>query len=98
MIHPQPKPRTRVLDRVAYKFKREQEERDFRLAVWRRDGGRCRRCERIVRKTLELMPERGEVHHLRGRNVAPEDRLNVRTAVLLCHQCHRFAQAHMKVG
>ncbi len=60
----------------------------FRNAVWKRDGGRCRHCERRVVRTLELIPEAGHVHHRRGRNVAPEDRYNVHEAVLLCARCH----------
>src|SRR3990167_2752596 len=84
-----PKPRARVLDRAAYKLELEAKARAFRRAVWLRDNGRCRACLRLVRRTINLVPERGEVHHRRGRNVAPQNRYNVKEAVLLCLACHR---------
>lgn len=80
----QPKPKPRLLDRVAYKKQREEQARVFRAKVWARDKGRCVVCQRVVKRTLGLDPLRGEVHHLRGRNVAPEDRFNVHKAVLVC--------------
>lgn len=85
---PCPKPKPRVLDRIAYKRDHAKKARDFRSAVWHRDGSHCRACGRHVYRTLEHTPERGEVHHRRGRNVAPEDRYNVNEAVLLCGICH----------
>lgn len=88
MIHPQPKPRRRVIDRIAYKLELDKQAQAFRKAVWERDGSRCRHCDRIVIKTLEHVPNRGEVHHRRGRRVAPEDRYNVAKALLLCLKCH----------
>lgn len=83
-----PKPRTIVEDRIAYRRDREAKEREFKRQVWIRDEGHCRHCGRKVIKTLDAVPERGEVHHRRGRNVAPEDRFNVDAAVLLCLLCH----------
>jgi len=85
---PCPKPKPRVLDRVQYKRAHEKRARDFRTAVWLRDDFHCRSCGRHVYRTLDAVPERGEVHHRRGRNVAPEDRYNVTEAVLLCLVCH----------
>lgn len=84
-----PKPQTRLVDRILYKREREAKERAFKLAVWVRDGGRCRYCGRKVIHTIELVPERGECHHRRGRNVTPENRFNVDEAVLLCATHHR---------
>ena len=66
----------------------------FRAAVWLRDGGKCRVCSVKVVKTLSLTAKRGEVHHRRGRRVAPADRYNVAEAVLLCLSCHGKAQRH----
>lgn len=86
---PCPKPRPEIEDRIAYKRDREAREREFRLAVWLRDGSQCRACHRKVLKTISLVAERGEVHHRRGRNVTPEDRFNVSAAVLLCARCHK---------
>ena len=79
-----PKPSGKLADRVAYKKAREEKDRVFRSAVWSRDAGVCRVCGRVVRRTLGLIPLRGEVHHLRGRRVAPEDRWNVDRAILVC--------------
>lgn len=89
MIHPQPKPRARVLDRIQAKREAEAKRRAFIKAVWLRDEGRCRHCGRVVIKTLDHDPQRGEVHHRRGRNVTPEDRYNVNAAVLLCLKDHK---------
>ena len=86
---PQPKPRPRILDRVAYKLERDRRAAAFKAAVWKRDESRCRACGKRVRRTLELVPDQGQVHHRRGRNVAPEDRYNVDRALLLCATCHK---------
>lgn len=85
---PQPKPQRRVVDRIAEKRALEAKGRAFRKAVWERDEGCCRHCGRVVIKTLEHVPNRGEVHHRRGRNVTPENRFNVDEAVLLCLEDH----------
>ena len=66
----------------------------FRAAVWLRDGGKCRVCHVKVLKTLSLTAKRGEVHHRRGRRVAPADRYTVAEAVLLCLSCHGKVQRH----
>lgn len=81
---PQPKAETRLAERQALKKQREQAATEFRRRVWSRDKGRCRVCRRVVKRTLGLDPLRGEVHHLRGRNVAPEDRCNPSRAILVC--------------
>lgn len=83
-----PKPRPRILDRIAYKRAADAKARAFRAAVWARDGGLCRYCGRKVVHTFEAVPNRGEVHHRQGRNVAPEHRYTVARAVLLCLVCH----------
>jgi 5-methylcytosine-specific restriction endonuclease McrA len=89
-----PKPRPRLVDRIAYKREREAKDRVFRAAVWARDAATCQRCGRRVRRILDAIPERGETHHLRGRNAAPEDRFNPDAAVLLCLLCHARAGRH----
>lgn len=89
MIRPQPKPRARLHDRIAAKRARERKALAFRLAVLTRDENRCRHCSRRVRRTMEAVPERAEVHHRHGRNVRPEDRFTVSAAVTLCLFCHR---------
>lgn len=83
-----PKPRPQLHDRVADKRDAEARMRAFKRQVWERDEGRCRFCARRVIKCLEATAQRGEVHHRRGRRVAPQDRYNVAEAVLLCGWCH----------
>ena len=86
---PCPKPSaTRLVQKEAARKLDERLLRRFRLEVWVRDQGKCRICARKVKRTLELDPLRGEVHHLRGRNVTPEDRYVVSKALLLCLECH----------
>lgn len=88
-----PKP-SRLADRQVKKRDRFLQGRAFRAAVWKRDRGLCQYCGQPVKRTLELDPLRGEVHHLRGRNVAPEDRYNPDAAVLLCLWDHMRAQRY----
>lgn len=90
---PCPKPAPRVKDRIASRASRERKAAAFRSAVWQRDGGQCRICGRKVTRTLTLCAEQGHVHHLRGRNVAPEDRYDPKKALLLCAVCHADAHA-----
>lgn len=87
-IHPQPKPRPCILDRIAVKLEREAKDRAFRQAVWARDGWICRACGGRVNRTPNRFATRGEVHHRHGRRVRPEDRFNPDMAVLLCSMCH----------
>lgn len=70
----------------------------FRDAVWQRSfeidypmfaDGSCAQCGIYLLR----MRGTGHVHHLRGRNVAPEDRYNPQAAVLLCQQCHAAVHA-----
>jgi len=71
--------------------------RGFRDLVWEdsapnfwhptEEYGKCGECHRLVCRSKG----EGHVHHLRGRNVAPEDLYNPDEAVLLCTSCHRKA-------
>lgn len=63
------------------------DEKAFRKAVIDRDGYRCRCCGRKVIKTLSLVPERLEVHHIHGRvgELAFEDKC----ALVTCAECHQ---------
>ncbi len=66
----------------------------FRDAVWLRDASTCRICRRVCdRSAPKDYDASGHVHHVRGRNVAPEDRTNVAAALLLCRLCHLKAHA-----
>ena len=79
-----PKPAPRLTERMTRKRQRDEQARVFRAKVWARDKGRCVVCRRVVKRTRGLDPLRGEVHHKRGRNVAPEDRYNPDAAALIC--------------
>ncbi len=87
-----PKPPSRLQERMRRQHDKRALQFAFVQAVWKRDEGKCRRCDRRVFRTLCLEPRRGEVHHRRGRNVAPEDRFNPDAAVLLCAECHEKVQ------
>jgi hypothetical protein len=71
--------------------KRKDESKDearWRKEVWKRDGGKCRWCGREVVKTIELINERGECHHVSGR-VVKAIRWDRRNGILLCAgPCH----------
>ncbi len=84
----------RVEEVKASKREDAKESAAFRSAVWKRDGAKCRLCGVKVIRSLALVPNRGEVHHIRGRNVAPEDKTNPKAALLLCSLCHSKAQRH----
>lgn len=88
-----PKPEARKKTKARQQRADAKRAKTFRFAVWIRDGSHCRHCgqelwnrEFIPGLTGDLV---GHVHHLRGRNVAPEDRYNPDKAVLLCARCHR---------
>ncbi len=82
------------LDAKVAKLKQQAKDQAvFVSAVWARDKV-CVYCGCHVVKSLELKPNRGEVHHLSGRRVKPEDRYNVNRAVLLCAKDHQRATKH----
>lgn len=62
------------------------DEKDFKAEVWKRDGKRCRCCLRKVIKSIERIPNRGEVNHIHGRT--GDLRFEVRAAILMCLTCH----------
>ncbi len=82
------------LDAKVAKLKQQaKDQAAFVAAVWARDKV-CVYCGCHVVKSLELKPNRGEVHHCSGRRVKPEDRFNVNRAVLLCSRCHQRVTRH----
>jgi len=91
---PMPKGLTRLQHNAAASRADQLQMQHLRNAVWKRDGAKCRACGRKVFRMLDLLPERGEVHHRRGRRVAPEHRYSVDQCVLLCRGCHERAQRH----
>lgn len=89
-----PKPTRRVQDKHVKRTSLAKQALAFRLAVWKRDGSQCRICLRQVVRSLELLPNRGEVHHLMTRGAHPEQRFDVANGVLLCAVCHGKLQRH----
>ncbi len=78
--------RSQLQDDKAADRQAKKDDAIFRAAVWKRDKGLCRCCRRPVRKTIERVPERGEVHHVHGR--VGKLRYLVKAALLLCATDH----------
>jgi 5-methylcytosine-specific restriction endonuclease McrA len=89
---PNAKPRSRLEEKVALQRDTSRLDIGFRLAVWRRDQGRCRVCGVKVKRTLELDPVRGEVHHI-ARREDQAVRYDPRNGVLVCATDHRQFKA-----
>jgi len=89
-----PKKATQLQDKTAAKRADEKQLAAMRLVVWAREKGHCKLCKRKVIQTISLVPNRGEVHHVRGRRVAHEDRYNAKKCVLLCAECHGKVTRH----
>lgn len=90
-MNPQPKPSpkpARKAHSLARTRQRERAMRKLRDAVWARDRSRCRRCGILLIRGGLFWTGVGHVHHLRGRNVAPQDKFNPDACVLLCAGCH----------
>lgn len=77
---------SRLQDTKALAKRELIDEKRFKTEVWTRDKGRCRKCGRKVVKGIARVPERGEVHHLHGRE--GELRFEPRAAILSCCACH----------
>ncbi len=78
---------SRLQVKVANAKDERKEEAAWKAAIWKRDGSECRWCRRGVRKCLDLVPDRGECHHVSGR-VVREIRWDRRNGLLLCASCH----------
>jgi len=84
-----PKP-AKGSDRTRRRKARTNAGKAFREAVRTAAGYRCHDCGRSIVRTADIeRPDAAHVHHLRGRNVAPEDRYNPAAAIALCSGCHR---------
>ncbi len=80
-----PKPSSRLEDAKTAKHRERMLQHAFLTMVWTRDHGRCRKCDREVKKCLERIPRRGEVHHVHGKIGA--FKYEDRCALLLCCAC-----------
>jgi hypothetical protein len=94
-----PKPVPRVTDKHAKRVQDALAWRNCCRRVDARDKYRCRVCGRHTRKTLELVPERAEHHHLIPRSVAPQHKYESWNVILVCHSpCHQQLQRHELVA
>lgn len=59
-----------------------------------RDQWRCRICGIRVRKTMELVPDRAEHHHLTPRSLAPALVHDPRNVALVCALDHTKLTRH----
>lgn len=83
---PKPSRLDRLDDRIDKKRDHERNAAKFRSGVIKRDGHVCRCCGCKVIRTMELVANRLEVHHIYGRGAA--FRFLVRCALVLCFRCH----------
>lgn len=84
---PQPKGASRLQAHAQAAKAEATAEARWKREVWIRDRGCCRWCKRKVVKTIALVPERGECHHISGR-VVPAFRYDRRNGLLVCLACH----------
>ena len=78
---------SRLTEKAESRKVEKKQERFWREAIWERDKGKCRWCRRQVVKSLALIPERGECHHITPREHRPT-RWDARNGVLLCASDH----------
>jgi 5-methylcytosine-specific restriction endonuclease McrA len=83
-----PKPQPRLLDRMERRLERDRQASVFRAAVWKRDEGICQACGRKVKRTTELVKNRGEVHHIIPRSTGSALKYDPTNGVLVCAPCH----------
>lgn len=85
---PQPKGDSRLEDRDAERRLTIVTDKAFRKEVWIRDQFACRWCGGKVRKTIEHVPDQGQVHHIHGRLGVL--RHETKCAALFCLECHEL--------
>lgn len=89
------KPISRVEQKAAKDKSEDKAWEECKRVVWARDGGKCRSCRRVVVKTIELIPQRGEVHHITRRAKAKSLLTDPRNCLLVClHPCHEHLTHH----
>lgn len=96
---PKPEKRRRVVRQAIRRAKRVTRHHVV-AQVWRRDRGRCVRCQRLCERpgdTYPTDPARGEVHDMTPRSLGG-DPLSVANNQLLCHGCHYAGPSGAHVG
>lgn len=79
--------------------KRAAEEKErlrwmlIRVAVFERDGGRCRVCGRAVKLSTRILPAQAHVHHVNYKSAGGTDDMS--NLVLLCLPCHDAEHRHV---
>lgn len=66
-------------------------EKACRDEVWRRAGDRCRCSGDVLERNSQYSSLRGEVHHLKGRNVRPDWKRDPDHQILLSKYLHLLA-------
>jgi predicted restriction endonuclease len=84
---------TRLADKTAAKKLDAKELDAWRRAVSARDRGRCRVCGIRTLATLELVPNRREIHHVVSRT-NPLIRYDVRNGLTVCKTHHDQLTRH----
>lgn len=77
-----PKKAKRLRDRVG-----RLAEKAWRDVIWARDLSQCQCCHNPVLRTEDLVPNRGECHHIKSRRVKAV-RNDPRNGILVCRECH----------
>jgi len=85
--------RSRLEDKTAAKQADARELEAWRRAVSARDHGRCRVCRIKTLRTLELVPNRREIHHIVSRT-NPVVRYDVRNGLTVCLEHHQQLTRH----
>ncbi len=88
-----PKGQTRLETKSARDKADARKLQQWRMAVWIRDGGKDRYTGRKVKRTIALVPDRGETHHIEPRE-NEATRYDVRNGILLSAETHAKITAH----
>ena len=89
-----PKPTPRLKERTIRQWQAGHAWRACCRIVEARDKYICRVCQRHVRRTLTLCPERLEHHHLVARSLAPTLVSAPSNVLCVCAECHGKLTRH----
>jgi len=89
-----PKPAPQIKERMAAQREAAVDWYACCRRVEARDRYRCRCCQRHVRRTLTLCPERLEHHHLVARSLAPTLVSAPSNVLCVCAECHGKLTRH----
>ncbi|MFO0823635.1 MAG: HNH endonuclease [Gemmataceae bacterium] len=72
--------------------RKKEVRRQFRSAVFERDGYRCQGCGFV--SSPERAEEELDAHHITDRNEMPNGGYVLENGISLCAVCHEKAEAH----